>query len=236
MPPLPLARRLRLAAVLAAALAAPLAGAQGAAPDTVAGPPEGVDARLARAVYGVEAPALVVPLRVVNDTAYPAFVVASPLLGAGALVAGADLDPALRLLASQALTFGTTLALKNVVRRPRPYAALGGIAARDRGHQGGDVFDPHSFPSGHTAIAFATATSLGLSYPEWYVVVPAAAWAATMGATRVWHGVHYPTDVAAGAALGIASGVAVHALLADVLGGGDDETAAVVPVQIVIPL
>ncbi len=233
MPLLPLARRFGLAAVLAGALAAPPAGAQGVAPDVPA--PESADARLLRAVYGVGSPALVVPLRVVNDAAYPAFFAASPVVAAGALVTGADADPALRLLASQGLTFGATVALKRAVRRPRPYAALDGIEARDRGHRGGDGSDPDSFPSGHTSMAFATAASLGLSYPEWYVIVPAAAWATTMGAARVWHGVHYPTDVAAGAALGVASGLAVHLLLADVLGESGDG-AAIVPVQVVIPL
>lgn len=234
--------RLRLATALVL-LAAPVASAQVASDTTAAGDSvvpntDPIDVRVLRAIYGIDTPAFVVPVRLVNDAAYPVYVGAAPALGAGALVTGADLDPALRLAAAEALNFGVTYALKNIVGRPRPYAALDSLPARDRGHMGDDVFDPHSFPSGHTSMAFVVATSLSLSYREWYVVVPAATWATTMGLARIWHGVHYPTDVAAGAAVGIASGAAVHFLLADVIGGitSGDESAAVVPFRMVIAL
>jgi undecaprenyl-diphosphatase len=65
------------------------------------------------------------------------------------------------------------------------------------------------------------------------VIAPAAVWASAMGVARVWHGVHYPSDVAVGAAIGIASGAAVHFLMPDVFG---DEDVAAVPVQFVVPL
>lgn len=185
-----------------------------------------------RSIYGWETPVVVFPLELVNDTAYPVYFGAAPALWAGAALAGEDLDPALRLTASQALNFAVTAGLKRAINRPRPYAALIGIEARDRGHQGDEVFDPYSFPSGHTSSAFVIATSVSLSYPEWYVGVPAAVWATTMGVTRIWHGVHYPTDVLVGAAIGTASAVAVHFLMPDVFG---DEAEAQ-PVRIVIPL
>lgn len=59
-----------------------------------------------------------------------------------------------------------------------------------------------SFPSGHTSGAFANATSLSLAFRKWYVVVPAYSWAALMGYSRMYLGVHYPSDVLAGAVLG----------------------------------
>lgn len=185
-----------------------------------------------RAVYGIENPAFTVPMQVVNESAYPAYYGASPVLWGGTLVLGEDLDPALRLTVTQAVTVGVTAALKRAINRPRPYAALTGVDARDRHHTGDDIFDPYSFPSGHTSSAFAIASSLSLSYPEWYVIVPSAAWASAMGLTRMWHGVHYPSDVLVGAAIGVASGVAVHVLMPDVFG---DEAEAQ-PVRIVIPL
>jgi membrane-associated phospholipid phosphatase len=59
-----------------------------------------------------------------------------------------------------------------------------------------------SFPSGHTSDAFALATSLSLSYPKWYVIVPSYAWAGAVGYSRMDLGVHYPSDVLVGAIIG----------------------------------
>ena len=59
-----------------------------------------------------------------------------------------------------------------------------------------------SFPSGHTATAFALATSLSVKYPKWYVIAPSALWACSVGVSRMNEGVHYPSDVLAGAAIG----------------------------------
>ncbi|MGN6569380.1 MAG: phosphatase PAP2 family protein [Flavipsychrobacter sp.] len=64
--------------------------------------------------------------------------------------------------------------------------------------------DP-SFPSGHTSYAFAVATTLTIEYPKWYVIVPSYAWAATVGYSRMYLGMHYPSDVLAGAVIGAGS-------------------------------
>lgn len=61
----------------------------------------------------------------------------------------------------------------------------------------------YSFPSGHTSLAFATATTLSLQYHEWYVTVPAYLWAGSVGYSRMYLGKHYPTDVLGGAAIGM---------------------------------
>jgi membrane-associated phospholipid phosphatase len=62
-----------------------------------------------------------------------------------------------------------------------------------------------SFPSGHSAAAFAFATGACAELPVLApVLVPLAG---TVAYSRVHTGVHYPSDVAAGAALGIGSGV-----------------------------
>ncbi|MBB6125968.1 phosphatase PAP2 family protein [Mucilaginibacter lappiensis] len=65
-----------------------------------------------------------------------------------------------------------------------------------------------SFPSGHTSLAFATATTLSMQYKKWYVTVPAYAWASSVAYSRMYLGKHYPTDVLAGAAVGIGSAYA----------------------------
>ena len=62
-----------------------------------------------------------------------------------------------------------------------------------------------SFPSGHTSVAFSTATSITLAYPKWYVYVPAFLWAGSVGYSRMHIGVHYPSDVFIGAIIGSGS-------------------------------
>lgn len=94
-----------------------------------------------------------------------------------------------------------TKALKVAVNRARPFDTYSDI-------------DPvvsstgKSFPSGHTSIAFSTATSLSMAYPEWYVIVPSFLWASSVGYSRMHLGVHYPSDVAAGALIGAGSAFA----------------------------
>ncbi len=68
----------------------------------------------------------------------------------------------------------------------------------------------YSFPSGHATVSFACATVLALAVPRlrWPLFVLAAliAW------SRVYVGVHYPGDVLAGAALGVAIATALRML------------------------
>jgi undecaprenyl-diphosphatase len=87
--------------------------------------------------------------------------------------------------------------MKYSFKRSRPYMKIPELAA-------GSGKDP-SFPSGHTSVAFASATSLYLAYPKWYVAVPAFTYAASVGYSRMYLGVHYPTDVLAGAVIGAGS-------------------------------
>lgn len=96
------------------------------------------------------------------------------------------------LLATACVTMG----LKAILRRPRPYIKYA------------DDLIPvttertYSFPSGHTSFAFSTATSLSLQYPQWYIITPAFLWATAIGYSRMYLGVHYPSDVLTGALIG----------------------------------
>jgi len=93
-----------------------------------------------------------------------------------------------------------TLGMKYAIKRERPYSAYPEIQKLTSG--GGP-----SFPSGHTSIAFATAASLSMAFPHWYVAAPAFLWAGAVGYSRMHLGVHYPSDVLMGALIG--SGAAV---------------------------
>ena len=99
-----------------------------------------------------------------------------------------------------AVSYGVATVLANVLKgvfdRPRPPVDHPEIHPL--------VAVPHSasMPSGHAAGAFAAAVAVGLVHPRlrW----PLLALAALVGLSRVWLGVHYLTDVVAGAALGAA--------------------------------
>lgn len=95
-------------------------------------------------------------------------------------------------------TYGLGYILKNTVKRNRPYVTYPFI-------QNYKVENDSSFPSGSTSIAFSSATSLSLSYPKWYVIAPSALYAAGVGYSRLHLGVHYPSDVLAGALIGVGS-------------------------------
>jgi undecaprenyl-diphosphatase len=114
--------------------------------------------------------------------------------------------------------------VKNIVCRARPNAPEAGaffsnfpcVPAK---------YAYASFPSGHATTAFATAVLLTLWYPRW-----AGVWmvlAAMVGLSRVVLGSHFPSDVLAGALLGSAVALVVHAYVPALRRG--EETAPAGP-------
>jgi membrane-associated phospholipid phosphatase len=105
---------------------------------------------------------------------------------------------AIQMVGALAVTTVLTEGLKYSVRRTRPYVTYPYI-------QNLTTESDPSFPSGHTSIAFADATSLSLNYPRWYIIAPSYLWAAAVAYSRLDIGVHYPSDVLAGAIIGAGS-------------------------------
>lgn len=108
------------------------------------------------------------------------------------------------LLIATAINVGATEWLKRVFNRTRPADAYPGQVFVSSPASG------KSLPSGHTSQAFAVATTLTIQYRKWYVAVPAYTWAAAIGYSRMYLGKHYPSDVLAGAALGVGSSWLSH--------------------------
>lgn len=91
------------------------------------------------------------------------------------------------------------ITIKPLVGRIRPYVTLESILPL--GHLPGD----HSFPSGHSAGSFAAAWALFRSAKKRWGV-PALVLAALISLSRLYVGVHYPTDVIGGVIIGILAG------------------------------
>ena len=96
-----------------------------------------------------------------------------------------------------------TVGLKYGINRERPFVSDPNIYKKTKA-------GPYSFPSGHTSLAFVTATNITLACPKWYVAVPAYLWAGSVGYSRMHLGVHYPSDVLAGAIIATLSGFVAY--------------------------
>lgn len=94
--------------------------------------------------------------------------------------------------------------LKQVFGLPRPPAVLSPEVL----HVIGRAYKSGSFPSGHTAAAFAFAGVLSLYFRSARIMAAAVAVAVGVGVSRMAVGVHWPLDVTAGAAVGWLSAVA----------------------------
>jgi membrane-associated phospholipid phosphatase len=96
--------------------------------------------------------------------------------------------------------------LKNVFCRIRPFNAMPGLMAL--------IPKPgsYSFPSGHTTTAFAAATVIAICLPKKFGIMGYIL-AVLIGFSRMYLGVHYPSDVLAGIILGGFIGVVSVQLL-----------------------
>ena len=92
--------------------------------------------------------------------------------------------------------------IKPLVSRPRPWLVIENFINLV------EEYDPNSFPSGHTNAAFAFALAVCMSAPKRWMKVTAVCMAVVMGLSRLYVGVHFPSDVLAGAVIGSLCGLA----------------------------
>jgi hypothetical protein len=100
-----------------------------------------------------------------------------------------------------------------MIKRNRPYQTLKGVYYKDV-----SLADKYSFPSGHASTTFAISTMFALRYPYHpQIYIPLYFWSIIIGYGRVYFGMHYPSDVLGGAALGTLTSAAVYSLRSHIL-------------------
>lgn len=99
--------------------------------------------------------------------------------------------------------------LKRILSRERPYKII------EQLNTYGINLKDYSFPSGHTTATFSIATTIALNIPKLSILVFSIA--IIVGISRIYLGVHYPTDVAAGIFLGISTALLVHFYLLEII-------------------
>ncbi|MDA0875309.1 MAG: phosphatase PAP2 family protein [Bacteroidetes bacterium] len=168
----------------------------------------GHDVSLLRRVNGWDGRAVQVWLEGAHRSAYPVMFGSVPAWWAAAALSDrVDGQDAMLFSAAWAGTAGMTWAGKRLLARPRPFTVMEDL--QDRGGRSG-LDDRSSMPSGHAALSAVSATWFILENPEGPVPWVAGAWAASVGLSRVWKGVHYPSDVWVGVVLGTGAGWLVH--------------------------
>lgn len=117
------------------------------------------------------------------------------LLGLLPVVVGVDaIGPSLHMGITSLAGVVIYKLIKAVLNRERPFAANRAVVALM------PPLDRYSFPSGHTLHAVAFTVMLAHYYPA--LLVLAVPFAASVALSRIMLGLHYPTDVCAGAVLG----------------------------------
>jgi len=165
--------------------------------------PEKADIAVARAAAPMRRHKAVKALGWVSEAADqpPLMTLCAATLAAGLILRKGRLVRAgARMLAAEVVATQIKGLIKHRIDRTRPHVITkGGRYQAHKGHN--HASEMNSFPSGHTAGAVAVARAYARDYPPHSTVAYAAA--AGVGAIQIPRSAHYPTDIAAGAVIGV---------------------------------
>lgn len=99
--------------------------------------------------------------------------------------------------------------LKKLINRPRPFLKLSNVNTFKTN------LKDYSFPSGHTTAAFSICVSLALSFPGLSLILVLTA--LVIGFSRIYIGVHYPTDVIVGMLIGTTFAILNNSILGNLI-------------------
>jgi undecaprenyl-diphosphatase len=110
-------------------------------------------------------------------------------------------DAGRNLALSLAISHVIVVLCKNFLPRRRPYQVFENVFT------GGKLLQDASFPSGHSTAAFAAATVLSVTFPVLFALFYGLA--VIVAVSRVYLGLHYPSDITIGGVLGTVTAVLV---------------------------
>ena len=147
-------------------------------------------------------------MQTADATFYPVAYTSVPLYWGVSLMSDeVATQDALTFTAGWIATAGSTMLLKRLVGRERPYVSRSDLIINYSDTELNALGNASSFPSGHTSMSVFLATYLALESNTPLVRITGGVWASSVAVSRVWNGVHFPTDIFMGAILG--SGVAM---------------------------
>lgn len=172
--------------------------------------PDNFDIRLFRKINNSRSPFKTKVLNTFDNSMLPVAILMTPVqfIYGRARQKTYDENTAFLAFTSELTTFTITFGLKTIINRRRPLEALQNVNAKKM-----PILDVYSFPSGHSSTTFSLATMYALRYPDYPLVyIPMFVWATTVGYGRPYFGMHYPSDVLAGALIGSGSSILIYSL------------------------
>ena len=173
----------------------------------------GIELRLVVALNGTDSRLFSAWMGAADKSSYPLMFGSVPAWWVAALASNSvSSSDALGFSGAWIATAGSTFLLKRISQRSRPYVSVPALGSRLSSEQRRGLGDYSSFPSGHSSLA-AVSASYWILRKQPRLAGPAAAfWAVSIGTSRIWKGVHYPTDVLTGFLLGSAAAFAADTL------------------------
>lgn len=172
--------------------------------------PNNFDVRLFRKINNSRSPLKTKVLNTFDNSMLPVALMLPPSLFIYSRVKRNTYDEnsAYLLFSSEFTNFAVTFGIKTFFKRARPLNALKNVHSK-----GMPILDVYSFPSGHTSTTFSIATLFALRYPKYpQVYAPMYVWGFIIAYARPYFGMHYPSDLLAGALIGTGSSVLVYSL------------------------